>query len=354
MVRALNRRFLFGLITIITFLQLNILYNRSAVGQGEATPPPTPTQSLQEQAGFSSPVLADLQQKGIRLVNESLAFAAYGHDYRLLSFAPIGVPAGDGNRLDLGAVMLFQLDKTVGNLLWRNDVGGEWAILGAEHAETVSWPAPGDWEKNGQIDFGVFNVHDSTCPIDPLNMYVLSSDGTVTSRFKNLIPLDHIVTSIEIQANGSLLLTTLDERGKSMYQCVIPHMIRYFELKGTKLTDVSTQHQEAYMGQLGEDIYITTTWKSISQIGDDANAEWYAARLMDMLLVYDELGERDAGYKLVQGLAAEASKTGRLKPNTYLDQIFLPAMAQLYQQNLPFVEPAYIGPNARQRVDYYQ
>ena len=74
------------------------------------TPPPTPPQSLQEQAGFSSSVLDDIQQRGIRWLNESVAFTAYGHDYRLLSFSPIGVPAGDGNRLDLGAVMLFQLD----------------------------------------------------------------------------------------------------------------------------------------------------------------------------------------------------------------------------------------------------
>jgi uncharacterized protein YqcC (DUF446 family) len=56
----------------------------------------------------------------------------------------------------------------------------------------------------------------------------------------------------------------------------------------------------------------------------------------------------------VQDLAAEALGTGRIKPNTYLDQIFLPTMAQLYQQNQPFVEPAYIGPNPRPRINYYQ
>ena len=65
-------------------------------------------------------------------------------------------------------------------------------------------------------------------------MYVMSSDGTVTSRFKNLIPLDHIVTSIEIQSSGSLLLTTRYERGKSMNQCVVPRMIWYFHLMGSK------------------------------------------------------------------------------------------------------------------------
>src|SRR5579863_6685360 len=101
MVRALNRRILLGLIAISILLFPGIPHNAPAIGQGAMTPPPTPTQSLQEQAGFSSPVLADLQQEGIRWLNEDVAFSAYGHDYRLLSFAPIGVPAGDGNRLDL-------------------------------------------------------------------------------------------------------------------------------------------------------------------------------------------------------------------------------------------------------------
>jgi len=75
---------------------------------------------------------------------------------------------------------------------------------------------------------------------------------------------------------------------------------------------------------------------------------------MEMLLIYDELGERDAGYHLVQDLATAALLTGRIKSNTYLDQIFLPAMAQLYQQNQPFIEPPYIGPNAPPRINYYQ
>jgi hypothetical protein len=75
---------------------------------------------------------------------------------------------------------------------------------------------------------------------------------------------------------------------------------------------------------------------------------------MEMLLIYDELGERDAGYHLVQELAAEGLRIGRIKPNTYLDQIFLPAMAQLYQQGLPFIEPEYIGPNPQQQFNYYQ
>ncbi len=347
-------RILFAAIIIFVIFLTKAPYNQPVVGQGDMTLPPTPTQSLEEQAGFSSPVLNELQQKGMRWIDENIAFTAYGHDYRLLSFRPIGVPTGDGNMLGLGAAMLFQLDKKAGNLLWRKDVGGEWSILAEKHAETASWPPPGDWEKNGQIDFGVLNVFDSTCPFSILNVYALSSDDNVTSRFRNLIPLDHVVTSIEIQDNGSLLLTTVDKRGKGASSlCVVPNMIRYFELKGTTLTDVSTQHQEDYMGKLGEDIYITTTWKSLPQLDDDTNAEWYAARLMEMLLIYDELKERDAGYSLVQHLAAEAIRTGRIKPNTYLDQVFLPAMARLYQQNQPFVEPDYIGPNAPQRVNYY-
>ncbi|MEP7286816.1 MAG: hypothetical protein ABI947_13735 [Chloroflexota bacterium] len=350
----MNRRFLFGLLTIIMFFLANMLCNLPVVGQADMTLPPTPAKSLAEQAGFSSPILDDLQQKGMRWVNENIPFTAYGHDYRLLSFLPIGVPTNDGNRLDLGAAMLFQLDKNVAKLLWRKDIGGEWTILDAKHAETGSWPAPGNWQKNGQIDFGVLNVADSTCPFHILNMYVLSSDGTVFSAFKNLIPLDHVVTSIEIQKNDSLLLTTVDERGKSMNRCIVPHMIRYFELTGTKLTDVSVQHQETYMNKLGEDIYFTITWKSIPQLDDNTNSEWYAARLMEVLLIYDELGERDAGYNLVQNLATEAIKTSRIKPHTYLDQIFLPTMAQLYQQHQPFIEPAYIGPNPRQQHNYYQ
>ncbi len=359
----MNNRLLGGLITSAVVLSVTMRQNQPVVKLNQMTLPPTPTQSLEEQAGFTSPVLEQFQQKGMRLVNENISFSAYGHDYRLLGFVPIGfvptgTPTGEGGFPSLGAVMLFQLNKSVGTLLWRNDVGSEWPVLSEKRSDIGNlWPAPGDWEKNGQLDFAVEYAHDTTCPFDPIYMYVLGSDGTVTSRFKHLIPLDHVITSIEIQKDGSLLLTAQDERGKGVnYLCVFPDMHRYLKLHGTTLTDVSADHQEDYDTQLGQDIFVTTTWKSydFSMLDDDTIAQYYSSHLMEILLIYDALGKRDAGYHLVQELATDALQSGVIKPNTYLDQVFLPAMAQLYQQKLPFVDPAYVGPNPLPRVDYYQ
>src|SRR5258708_7834994 len=195
----MSRWFLSVVVAIILFGLLGKPAGQPAIGQEASTPQATPIQSLAQQAEFSSPTLDELQQRGMQLVSENIAFSAYGHTYRLISFDPIGVPSGDGNMPGLGSVMLFQLDNTVGNLVWREDIGPEWPILGAKNAETAAWPTPGDWEDNGQIEFGVLNVHDSTCGLAILNMYVLSSDGKVTAQFRNMIPLEQVVKAIEIQ-----------------------------------------------------------------------------------------------------------------------------------------------------------
>jgi len=317
--------------------------------EGQGTP--TPSQSLAEQAGFSSPVLDEFQRAGMRYVAEKIAFSAYGHDYRLLGFRPVAVPTDDGNRLSLGAAMLFQVDGNTGTLLWRKDVGGEYITLDAKQAELHAWPLPGDWETTGNIEFGVRATLDSTCPLSILNVYELHADGSVHARFTNRIPPDHVVQSITIQEDGSLLLTASDQRGRSMGMCVYPRMTRYFELRRDQLTDVSKRHTSDYMADLGEDIYAATTW--INGEGDDWNSQAYAARLMEILLIYDALGERDAGYVLVRELASNALSTGRIKQNMYLDQVFLPTMAQLYAQKLPFVEPAYTGPKPIPAVNWY-
>jgi hypothetical protein len=75
---------------------------------------------------------------------------------------------------------------------------------------------------------------------------------------------------------------------------------------------------------------------------------------MEILLIYEALQQREVGYTLMQNLASHVLKTGSIKQGTYLDQVFLPTIAQLYAQNEPFIEPDYMGPHARQPVNFYQ
>jgi hypothetical protein len=75
---------------------------------------------------------------------------------------------------------------------------------------------------------------------------------------------------------------------------------------------------------------------------------------MELLMSFEALKQREIGYKLMKSLADDALATGQIQRNTYLDQVFLPAMAQLYEQKLPFVPPDFVGPNPQEVPSFYR
>lgn len=302
-------------------------------------PPPKP---LSEQVGFSDPALDALQALGENTLGESEDFQAYGHNYRLLAIWELLSDASPNDVTSIigGAALLFQMDTAKPTLLWSQDylkLIGQAPFLTNQHYPVFNAPAPGDWDKDGKTEFAILGSFSGTAWFSTFYyVYQIQPDGvTVTSRFKGNIPPGYIVVAIEPQFDNSIVLTVADIRGEmamGLPNCCGPQISRYFDWRGDTLVDSSPNHTDRYFERIGSTLYRLTT----EQFDNPAD---YAARLLELLMMYDAMGQRDAGWLLVQGLVAQAKQTGRLAEGTYVDTVFIPTMTQLYQQKQPFVAP---------------
>jgi hypothetical protein len=307
--------------------------------------------SLSAQVGFADPKLDELQAAGQNTLGESLDFQANNHSYRLLTVWTM-LP-GDPASATGGSALLYQTDVGQPVLVWSQDylnLLGQAPYITNQRMDFFIAPPPGDWTGTGKTDFAVLGSFAGTAWFSTFYyVYQLQPDNTVTSAFKGVIPAGHIVTAIEAQPDGSLLLAASDVRGEmtmGLPNCCGPQAVRYFEWRGDQITDASSAHPEKYLPSLGGAVYQITT----AEITDPAE---YSARLLELLMIYQTLGKPDAGLTLVQTLVAQAKESGQLAEDTYMDTTFLPTMLQLYQSGQPFVVPDYAGPNPPAAPDFY-
>jgi hypothetical protein len=108
-----------------------------------------------------------------------------------------------------------------------------------------------------------------------------------------------------------------------------------------------------YMEYLGQYVYLVSTWKPNPNLDEGSNTLWFTMYLMDILMIYDAVGQRESGYILVRGLVTQAIESNRIPEPSYVDQEFLPAMGRFYAENTPFIPPDLVGPDARPIYDEY-
>ena len=309
---------------------------------------------LSDQVGFSDPKFDELQAAGQNILGESLEFGANNHSYRLLTIwtALPGYP-DDPASVTGGSALLYQTDNGQPLLLWSQDylkLLGQAPYITNQRMDFFNVPPPGDWTATGKTDFAVLGSFAGTAWFSTFYyVYQIQPDNTVTSVLKGVIPAGHIVSAIEPQPDGSLLLAASDVRGEmamGLPNCCGPQAVRYFEWRGDQIQDASSSHPEKYLASLGGAVYQLTT----AQITDPAE---YSARLLELLMIYQTLGKPDAGLTLVQTLVAQAKESGQLVGDTYVDTTFLPSMLQLYQAGQPFVAPDFAGPNPSAAPDFY-
>jgi hypothetical protein len=320
------------------------------------------TLTISQQVGFDDPVFAELEAKNQRTLGESVEFNAYGHDYRLFTVWELlpDMTADDPGGVLGGTALLFQMDTAAPTLLWSEDyaarIGQEPYVSGEHFGGGFNSPPPGDWNGDGVIEFGVLGSFSGTAWFNTiLYIYELQADNTVTSALEGVIPPGMIVTHVEQGFDGQPLLSVSDIRGEmamNLPNCCGPHTQRYFAWRDGQLTDVSNEHQEKYNDPLGGAVLYLTT-QTVPAGADDLDARVFAARLLELLMTYDALKQRDAGWALAQNLLAQAKQTGRLSEGTYVDTEFMPAMEQLYQSGQQFVPPDIIISSGSALGDFY-
>src|SRR5450432_926534 len=228
----------------------------------DATPSGAP---LAAQVGFSDATLDKLQAENVNTLGESLEFQAYGHSYRLISLWEVqsGVPFPIG-----GAVLLYQTDAPKPTLRWSQDytkLSGQAPYLSNAKLDFATFPAPGDWNKNGKTEFAVMGESSGTSWASTvLYIYELKADGSVVSRLKGVIPAGFIASSAQADSDGTLVITVDDIRGEmamGLPNCCGPHAVRYYDWLDDKITDASAQHSDKYFASLGDALYQLTTQK---------------------------------------------------------------------------------------------
>lgn len=299
--------------------------------------PPTPLPPLSEQIGFYDPIFAELEADRQNTLGDSTRFEAYSHQYRLLAIWAISPDYPE--MVDGGTALLYQMDGNQPQLIWSKDYSGF-------HGQTPSVdsasplfhaPSPGDWNNDGKAEFGVYGFFAGTAWYsNMLYVYQLKPDNEVVSIFKGKILPGHIVISAEKLNDGTTILLTLtDVRGEGamkLSNCCGPLIHRYYEWRERDIVEASAKYLDNYVQPLGNTIYRLTT----SNITDPVE---YSARLLEVLMIYDALDQREAGWALAQQIVQQAKQTGRLPEGTYVDETFMPAMAQLYESGTLFVAP---------------
>lgn len=330
----LNRFVRLGALFLILVFSLDISHVGLTLGQQQ------PTNSLEDQLGFTDTTIEQLQAQGMDTIGENIEFTAFGHNYHLLSVMPHTIPTNDGSSIGGGAVLLYKLTDNP-TLIWKRFLNGEQPILAGTSDKTNTLPPPGNWNTENNIFFA-FALVSNTSKWDSYLIYInqLRSDDTVISPLSNSIPPGYIVTSVQAKPNGIILLNAEDIRWQGamgVSACCGPRIQHYFEWQDNLFVDVSAQHYEDYFGQIGSLIYTLTTWQFNTL--EEENLKLYAKDLFELLMIYDTIHERENGWLLVQNLIIQTKASHPLSDGSYLDQVFIPAITQSYNSDTPFVPP---------------
>jgi hypothetical protein len=322
-----------GLIILILVVSTS---NTSAQAKPAPTPSATPTRTLAQQVGFYDARLKQIAAKGISHIQDRVDFTAYGHKFRLLSFDALWADS----LVMPGTVLLYQTDIGQPKLIWEQTTNVETPFLKS------STPLPGDWFNDGTLYFGIWSYWWTTAwSVHNLTIYNLRPDNSVNPISMDFVPKGYAAGAIEEQADGTPLLVTDDYRDGwvmgldkwSIYMCCGPYLHRYFQRKDGKFIDVSADFSYKYFPEMGSALQYITTLKPIK--GDDNADRLYALNLLRLLVIYEDIGERDAGWSLVQTLVSQSKQSGRLPDHTYVDDVFMPWAEQLYKDHKPFVAP---------------
>lgn len=304
---------------------------------------------LEQQVGFADAKLAELSAVGQNTLGESLEFTGNNHSYRLITVwqpspdAASTVPVG-------GSALLYQTDGGTPVLLWSQDylaLIGQAPYISGLGLGFFPAPPPGDWNGDGKTEFGVYGSFAGTAWFSSiLYIYEIQPDNTIRPVLRGVIPAGHIVTNAEILSDNSVMLSASDIRGEmamGLPNCCGPFIQRFFEWRGDTITDASALYPGRYFETLGNLLYYLTT----TDIQDPVD---YSARLLELLMSYESMGQRDAGWNLMFSLILQAKQAGRLAEGTYVDQTFLPTMTQMYQSGTPFAPPDVVAGTA---MDFY-
>src|SRR5262249_43026823 len=117
----------------------------------------------------------------------------------------------------------------------------------------------------------------------------------------------------------------------TIYTCCGPYLYRYFEWRNGHYVDVSAENRARYYPAMGMALdYVTTTQNianatmTVGGTTENVGPQLFSLNLLRLLVTYEDIGERQAGWDLVQSLVAEAKQSGRLRDGTYVDQVFMP------------------------------
>ncbi len=335
-------------------LLLGLGLGTAAPGFAQANPTPPGGQSLAAQVGFADPALSALESQGVNTLGEHYKFTAFGREYRLLAIWAMmtgaTIPVG-------GTALLYDISGPAPKLLWSFDYAkydGQApqlfsGIAGASDPTPIGLP-PGTWFGDERVYFAVASAHSGTSWDNYIiHLYELKADGTVVSALKGAIPRGFIVSRIDPVEGAAPLFVVSDIRGEmamDLPNCCGPHQVLYYTWQNGALVDVSDKFYGYYFPTLGSILYELSTQKM-----DQPNET--AARLLELLMIYDSIKQREAGWQLVQGLVAQFKASGRLQAGSYIDTVFLPAMQQLHDANKPFVAPDLANADPAKFRDFY-
>jgi hypothetical protein len=243
-------------------------------------------------------------------------------------------------------VVLIQVDTVHPMFLWEHDYAkqnGLYSLLPHNNLSVNSsdLPFPGEWNSDGNVFFAIGGSvpiqHDHR---DYIFIYEIKPDGTVVSRLKNAIPPWYGVIKIERQQDKTLLLWAV-RTDLSNYACFYgPLPARPFTWIKDKITSVAFSYWDAYgpnpyADAIGWEVYHLTTMAVSAQFDDHT----FSQILLELLVHYDAIDQRNAGWQLAQDLVKEAKESHRLAEGTYVDKVFMPTMTQLYEAHRTFVHP---------------
>lgn len=338
------------ILLVIVIIGSNTLIGRA---QGDPTAVPLTGQSLSAQIGFSDPTLDALEARGVNTLGDTLEFEALGKKYRLMAVWSVDA----AQSLPLGGAALLYEVSAAPMLVWQFDYAaynGQAPYLYDLNpfGQTRTIFPPGDWLGAGRIFFAVASVHSGTAWSKYIvHIYEITPNG-VQSALKGVIPNGFVVVGIEsLGENSGVVLTVADLRGEltmGLPNCCGPRITRYYQWtrESGVPQDASPNYIFNYYTDIGYAVHHLTAEQPLE-------ANDIAARLLELLAVYEALGKRDEGYQLVLALTAQLKRQGALAEGTYVDTIFWPAMQRLYEAGRPFVAPEYVDLDLNAFPDWY-
>lgn len=309
--------------------------------------------SLDEAVGFSDAQLETLEAQGQNVLGESVEFTAYEHSYRLLAVWSQDGEAGEGS------VLLYQTDLPTPQLIWTVNYASrqEKPHINNEHSLFTA-PAPGDWDSSGVVEFAVQTemilAGDKTTPL--IYVYGLTADGSVINRLGESLPTGEVVTRVRGISEGVYYLDVTDLRGwntMGMPACCFPTLQYTFVWSSDRAVDISGQNAAYYYGRMGDLLLQLTTLNRYPPTDGVDPAQDYAARLLELLMIYDVIGQREAGLKVVHALVDLRKSEQFLPERSYIDDVFLPAMETFFASGKPFLPPEYASDPSLEPIHFY-